>query len=178
MQRYISKVNQIKSIFVCLCLSVILTGCSRDIELASLLVGKVTRVVSGQTVEVRLTNTSNITRVRITGIDAPDLRYTPWGEAAKARLTELVMGLPITLETENMDSDRFNRINAHIWQDKTLISQKLVKEGCVLANIEHPHSYSKLLIYAQEYARLMGYGIWNPERAMRYTPKQFRSQNK
>ncbi len=177
--------NYIKSFLVCCCL-VLLTGCSRDFKQANLLSGEVTRVVSGQTVEVLLTGTSEVTKVRITGIDAPDLRQSPWGEAAKARLTELVMGLPITLESESpskdaanaLSRDRFNRINAHLWQSETLISQQLVKEGCVLANTSYPHSYSKLLMYAQEYARLMGYGIWHPNQAMRYTPSQFRSQTK
>jgi len=125
-----------------------------------------------------LAQTSAVTKVRITGIDAPDLRQSPWGKTAKARLKELVVGLPVSIETDSLESDRFNRINAHIWQDKTLISQKLVKEGCVLANTEYPHSYSKLLMDAQEYARLMGYGIWNPQQALRQTPNQFRSQTK
>jgi len=36
--------------------------------------------------------------------------------------------------------------------------------------------YSQRLNYAQEYARLMGYGIWNPEKPMRLTPTEFRNQ--
>ena len=155
-----------------------LFGCSRNLHEANLLSGKVTRVLSGQTVEVVLAQTSEVTQIRITGIDAPDLRQSPWGKAAKERLADLITDLPVSIETDNLESDRFNRINAHIWQDRTLISQKLVREGFVLANIEYPHSYSKLLIDAQEYARLMGYGIWNPKLALRQTPHQFRSKIK
>ncbi|MEO1006741.1 MAG: thermonuclease family protein, partial [Cyanobacteria bacterium J06638_38] len=113
-----------------------------------MLAAKVTRVVSGQTVEVRLTGATEITKVRITGIDAPDLRQDPWGKAAKEKLSELVMGLPILLESE-LDRDRFNRLNAHIWQDQTLISQQLVESGCVLANDRYDHRYSKLLMESQ-----------------------------
>ena len=163
------------SIFSCL---IFLFACSPNQEKTTLHSGKVTRVLSGQTVEMVLAQTSAVTKVRITGIDAPDLRQSPWGKTAKARLKELVIGLPVSIETDSLERDRFNRINAHIWQDKTLISQKLVKEGCVLANTEYPHSYSKLLMDAQEYARLMGYGIWNPQQALRQTPNQFRSQTK
>ncbi|MGB5635719.1 MAG: thermonuclease family protein [Waterburya sp.] len=140
--------------------------------------GKVTRVVSGQTIEVVLTGASEITQVRITGIDAPDLRQSPWGETAKKRLTELVMGMPILIESDYEQRDRFNRLNGHIWQGQTLISQQLVKSGCVLANDRSAHQYSKLLMESQEYARLMGYGIWNPQLAMRYTPSEFRFKNK
>ena len=151
-----------------------------------MLAGKVTRVVSGQTVEVLLTGASETTRVRIIGIDAPDLRQSPWGEAAKQKLSELVIGLPIKLELEDRQRDnptgtlrdRFNRLNAHLWQNQTLVSQQLVKSGYVLANDSYEHKYSKLLMESREYARLMGYGIWNPNLPMRYTPRQFRSINK
>ncbi|MEL7523034.1 MAG: thermonuclease family protein, partial [Cyanobacteria bacterium J06553_1] len=115
---------------------------------------------------------------RLTGIDAPDWRQSPWGEAAKQKLADLVLEKAIAIEAENLESDRYNRIRGHLWLDQTLVSQQLVKSGCALANDRYPHSYSKLLRSAQEYARLMGLGIWNPEEAMRYTPSQFRSMNK
>ncbi|MGF1588862.1 MAG: thermonuclease family protein [Pleurocapsa sp.] len=169
--------NQIKLFFVCGYL-MLLFGCSLQPNPANLRSGKVTRVVSGQTIEVLLTGTSEVTLVRITGIEAPDLRQSPWGEAAKKKLVELVIGLPIEIEQEDAQRDRFNRLNAHIWQNQSLISQQLVQSGCVLANDRYDHSYSKLLMESQEYARLMGYGIWNPNLAMRYTPSQFRSMNK
>lgn len=155
----------------------LLLGCGTNHNNANLLSGKVTRVLSGQTVEVILAGTSEVVKVRITGIDAPDLRQSPWGKTAKERLSELVLSLPVSIETDESESDRFNRINAHIWQDKTLISEKLVKEGCVLANRSYPHSHSKLLTDAQEYARLMGHGIWNSKQALRQTPHQFRAKN-
>ncbi len=159
------------------CLVLLLFGCSSQPEGKNLLAGKVTRVVSGQTVEVVLTGAAETTKVRITGIDAPDLRQSPWGETAKKRLNELVKGKSILIESDSPKRDRFNRLQGHLWQEQTLISQQLVKEGYVLANDRYAHQYSKLLKESQEYARLMGYGIWNPELAMRYTPSQFRSNN-
>jgi micrococcal nuclease len=164
---------KITVIISCFCL-VWLFSCSSQSSQVNLVSGTVTKVNSGQTIEVVLTATSKVAKIRITGIDAPDLRQSPWGKKAQERLTELVMGLPIQLAIET-SHDRYQRLNAHIWQDKTLVSQQLVKEGCVLANTSYHHDYSKLLIDAQEYARLMGYGIWNSQEAMRHTPSQFRS---
>ena len=135
------------------------------------------RVLSGQTVEVRLTGKLETVKVRIVGIDAPDWRQSPWSDAAKEKLRELVMNKPIAIETDNLKGDRYNRIRGHLWQGETLVSQKLLKSGCVLTNDRYPHSYSKLLMESQEYARLMGYGIWNPQQAMRYTPSEFRAMN-
>ena len=77
------------------------------------------------------------------------------------------MGSSIFIESESEEPDRYNRLKAHIWLNGILISQQLVKAGCVLANDRYPHLYSKLLMESQEYARLMGYGIWNPKQAMR-----------
>lgn len=167
--------NLLKLLAVC-CL-LLLLSCSAQPKRGKLLAATVTRVVSGQTVEVQLTGASEITKVRITGIDAPDLRQAPWGKAAQAKLSELVLGMPVLIESELDQRDRFNRLDAHLWQEETLISQQLVKLGSVLVNDRYPHRYSKLLMESQEYARLMGYGIWNPQQAMRQTPSQFRSQN-
>jgi micrococcal nuclease len=186
---------KIRTVLLCCCL-IFLFGCNSSPGQKKLFSGEVKRVVSGQTVEVLLTGTSEVVKVRIEGIDAPDWRQSPWGEAAKEKLTELVMGkeIKIEIETENLGRDhlsdtlknsllvaprdRYNRLQGHLWQGQTLVSQELIVSGCVLLNDRYPHSYSKLLMESQEYARLMGYGIWNPKLAMRYTPSQFRLMNK
>lgn len=147
---------------------------------------QVQRIVSGQTIEVVLSERANSSQqVRLMGISAPDLRQHPWGEAAKQRLEQLIresntqhsLSQNILLESESEEPDRFDRLLAHVWHDGILVSEQLVKEGAVLAELEYPHKYSQRLQHAQEYARLMGYGIWNPEQPMRLTPAEFRSQH-
>lgn len=168
---------KIKTIIAYCCL-ILLFGCSSPPERKKLYSAEVTRVVSGQAVEVCLTGSSEVIKVRIEGIDAPDREQSPWGDAAKEELTALVMGKAINLEVENLERDRYNRLLGHLWQGEILVSQELIKSGCALVNDRYSHSYSKLLMESQEYARLMGYGIWNPKLAMRHTPSQFRSMNK
>lgn len=170
------KINAV-NVCCCLILLFLLFGCNAPPENKNLFSAEVTRIVSGQAVEVILTGKSEVVKLRIEGIDAPDWRQSPWGETAKQKLTELVLGKPIKIEAENLVRDRYNRIQGHLWQEQTLVSQELIKSGCVLVNDRSPHSYSKLLMESQEYARLLGYGIWNPKQAMRYTPSQFRSMN-
>jgi len=165
--------NWIKYITICSLL--FLCSCRSSLAPDNLMTAKVRRVISGQTVEVVLTKTSKLEIVRLAGVDAPDLRQSPWGWQAKQQLAKLIVGMPIRLETETYERDRYDRLNAHIWQKHTLVSQQLVQEGFVLANTSSSPKYSKLLIDAQEYARLMGYGIWNPKLAMRQTPNQFRA---
>lgn len=159
----------------------LLIGCTQG-DRSNLIDAQVTRVVSGQTVEVVLSSSATTAKVRIIGIDAPDLRQSPWGKTAQDELAKLIMGLSVQLELESdgnleLARDRYHRIHAHLWQNNSLISQQLVQAGCVLANTEYPHLYSKLLKDGQEYARLLEYGVWNPKQPLRYTPNQFRSKN-
>ncbi|MBE9167748.1 thermonuclease family protein [Pleurocapsales cyanobacterium LEGE 06147] len=147
---------------------------------------QVQKIVSGQTIEVVLGERAILPQqVRLVGISAPDLRQHPWGEAAKQRLEQLIresntqhsLSQTVLLESEIEEPDRFGRLLAHVWHNGTLVSEQLVKEGYVLAELQYPHKYSQRLQYAQEYARLMGYGIWNPGQPMRLTPAEFRSQH-
>lgn len=169
-------------IFSC-CL--LLFGCQFSHPPSGLTV-RVQRIVSGQNIEVILSERANSSQqVRLIGISAPDLRQQPWGETAKQRLAELIgesktrhsLAQTVLLESESEEPDRFGRLPAHVWHNGTLVSEQLVKEGYVLAELEYPHKYSQRLQYAQEYARLMGYGIWNPKQPMRLTPAEFRSQH-
>lgn len=137
---------------------------------------KVTGVVSGQTLEVTSSERS-LSRVRLIGIDAPDLQQQPWGQAAKERLEAIALNQFVLLEFDVQDQDTFGRRIAYVWQDEVLVNEKLVAEGYVLILPRSPNNkYDQRLERAQEWARLMGRGIWNPEKPMRLTPAQFRRQ--
>ena len=147
------------------------------------LTAKVQRVVSGQTIDVLIpSQPAIIERVRLIGITAPGLQQHPWGVAAKNKLEELLSQRgtqkvlqSVVLETEDV-KDRFERRLAYVWIDGHLVNEQLVAQGYVLADPDWG-KYSQRLTRAQEYARIMEYGIWNPERPMRLTPKEFRNSN-
>ncbi|MGD2179889.1 thermonuclease family protein [Lusitaniella coriacea] len=140
----------------------------------------VQRVVSGQTLEVLFPNQKPalIEKVRLLGIDAPDLQQEPWGKAAKNALTKrLGQQATILLESDREPIDPFGRRLAYIWHDGQLVNEELIAQGFVLERSRTPNiKYSQRLSRAQEYARTMGYGIWNPENPLRQTPSAFRSK--
>lgn len=155
-----------------------LTGCQSPPT--SGLRAKVQRVVSGQTLDVLISSTQSplITRVRLVGISAPDLQQYPWGIAAKKKLQELLSQQKVLLESATTQKDAFGRQLAYLWHNNTLVNEQLVAEGLVLADIDSfNRKYRQRLIRAQEYARAMGYGIWNPQQPMRLTPQEFRLQH-
>ena len=144
---------------------------------------KVARVVSGQTLEVLgLAEQANlISQVRLIGIEAPDLRQRPWGDAAKDALETMIGGAEqsVKLEFDIQAKDKFGRTTAYVWKDKMLLNEQLVKQGYALFVGRSPnHQYDQLLDRAQQWARLMGQGIWNTEKPMRLTPAEFRRQNR
>ncbi|MBE9188583.1 thermonuclease family protein [Microcoleus sp. LEGE 07076] len=163
-------------------LCVLLASCQKP-EIPQGTIAKVERAISGQTIEVISTadKIALLEQIRLIGIDAPDLKQQPWGEAAKQRLEQLTGGKQVLLESDIEVKDQFDRKLAYLWQDQILLNEQLVKEGYVLASSmrSSPNTkYQQRLLNAQEWARIMGKGLWNPERALRQTPAEFRQQNR
>jgi len=173
---------------LCCCLF-LLVGCqSSPVPTGRTVTVQVQRVVSGQTLDVLnpTQQTALIERVRLIGIEAPDLKQEPWGSAAKNRFEQMISKTanqplvlqPVSLEPDVQEKDSTGRWLAYVWYDGVLINEQLVKEGYVLAAPRLPNQkYDDRLARAQEYARLMGYGIWNLDQPMRLTPAEFRRQN-
>ncbi len=160
-----------KTFFVCLSLVIFLVGCQPKITPQGLTV-EVQKVISGQTLEVAAPN-GQIMRVRLIGIDAPDLRQQPWGQTAKTGLETMLLDKRVVIELDEQPEE-FGRRLAYIWHNDILVNEQLVKQGYALATLQG--KYAQRLRSAQEWARLMERGIWNPSKPMRLTPAEFRSQ--
>jgi micrococcal nuclease len=140
---------------------------------------KLARVVSGQTLEVLGMETQpNLTsQIRLIGLDAPDLGQTPWGEDAKKTLETLIGGVnqSLKLEFDLENKDKFNRTLAYVWKDQLLLNEEIIKQGYALFVARSPNNkYNQRLKHAQQWARIMGKGIWNPDQPMRITPGEYR----
>jgi micrococcal nuclease len=166
------------TIFLCLWL---LVSCQSQKKMEpNRVVVKVAQVVSGQTIEVVGIGEQPglIAQVRLLNIDAPDLQQRPWGDAAKQRLEALIGNeQSVSLEFDVEVKDSFGRTLAYAWKDKVLLNEQLVKEGHGLFAPRSPNNkYDRRLERAQQWARLMGEGIWNPQKPMRLTPSEYRRQ--
>ncbi|MBO1067727.1 thermonuclease family protein [Dolichospermum flos-aquae UHCC 0037] len=140
---------------------------------------RVARVVSGQSLEVlgMESQPNLISPVRLIGLDAPDIRQIPWGEDAKQFVESLIGGANqgVNLEFDLEAKDKFNRTLAYVWKDKLLLNEEVVKQGYALFVARSPnHKYDQRLEHAQQWARIMGKGIWNTDKPMRVTPGEFR----
>ncbi|MBC6422331.1 MAG: thermonuclease family protein [Hormoscilla sp. SP5CHS1] len=149
----------------------------------------VKQVVSGQTIEVvsASTPTADPRRVRLIGIEAPDMRQQPWGIEARRQLAQLLGDRSVLLELDVEKRDQYQRQLSYIWARSadgpknrdSLLNEEMVKRGYALAKPRSPNTkYDQRLANAQAWARIMGVGIWNPEQPMGITPTEFRSQNR
>lgn len=149
---------------------------------------KVERVISGQTIEISDPQAPSTERqqVKLIGVESPDLKQQPWGLAAKKKLKDLIEGQNVLLESDVQNKDRFDRRLAYIWQDNRLVNEIIIEDGYVLAEASLPEKqkflspnakYNIRFLRAQEKARLMGVGIWDPEEPMRETAREFRLRN-
>lgn len=150
---------------------------------------RVSRVVSGQTLEVLIDGSNQAVRMRLLGIESPGWKQEPWDSAAKSHLSawlDAPVSSAMPARTVVLESDRELEQKypdgttirlAYAWRDDQLLNETLVAEGLVLANVRSPNTkYEQRLTRAQEKARLLGLGIWNPQNPMRLTPYEFRKQ--
>ena len=144
-------------------MSLLLVSCQGNSHLiqTDIWSAQVTRVINGQTIEVTIPERGlSDQRVRILGLDVAALADKSWQDGAKIRLQELISNEVVKLELETSKPDAYDRLLAHVWKNQTLISEQLAKEGYVLFKNKYPHKYSDRIFYAQEYARILDYGIW------------------
>jgi micrococcal nuclease len=152
-----------------------LVGCSVRVPSEQVQV-RVERVISGNTLEVRdLSQSGAVKRVRLIGIEAPDLQQNPWGNAAKQELERLSEGQTLLLEWDIEREDGYDRQLAYLWRDGKLVNEELIAGGYVLAQMRSPNiKYDRRFTQAQEKARIMGQGIWDSQTPLRVHPSDFR----
>lgn len=101
-------------------------------------------------------------RVRLIGIDTPELRQGESGLRAREALSRLAPpGSAVRLERDVATRDRYGRELAHVWHGARLVSEALVLEGWAMLYTVPPNvKYAERLERAQKKARAAGAGLW------------------
>lgn len=121
-------------------------------------VGVVSDVVDGDTIKVQLGEASYT--VRYIGSDSlePD---TPFGELARVRNSELVLGKSAILIQDVSEKDRYDRLLRYVVVDGVFINQRLIQEGYAVAKDYPPDTAcSAELSAAQMVAQSSFLGLW------------------
>lgn len=118
-------------------------------------------VVDGDTI-----NVSAIGRVRLLGIDAPEIgrgydTAAPFGREARERLTRLILHRWVRLEQEGAALDAYNRHLAYVvTEDGLCVNAVLVREGLARVSARLPLTRLQELQRAEAEAQAFRRGMW------------------
>ncbi|MNR82069.1 Thermonuclease precursor [compost metagenome] len=145
---------------------------------APALQGKVVKVSDGDTLVVQV-DPNRQEKVRLVGIDTPEMAQKPWGERAKVFTERLALGKVVRLETDVQPRDQYGRLLAYAYVGKTFINYELVRQGYAMLltyppNVAHVDEFTQ----AQKQARQEGKGIWNSKDGLEQSPRDFRREKR
>ncbi len=133
------------------------------------LVGTVTKIVDGDTIDVKLA--SGPIRVRLHGVDTPG-RGQSWGKEATAALTALVMGKQV--EIEPFEQDRYDRMIGIVYRDDLNVNLELVKHGDAWAYWQYMRKQDSALCINEAGARTAKKGLRALAKDQRVAPWEWR----
>ena len=101
-------------------------------------------------------------RVRLIGMDTPELDQKPYGPQAARALGALVrVGMEVQLEPDVEARDRNGRLLAYVWVGRSMVNWRMVRDGwAVLLTYEPNVQYVEAFTDAQRRAREEGRGLW------------------
>lgn len=124
---------------------------------------EVVRVIDGDTIVVRIDGKE--ATVRYIGIDTPepyrDGEPACFSLEASQKNKELVAGKTVRLESDQGNTDRYDRLLRYVYVDETFVNAELVKEGYarsmkIKPNTNHATEFLRLESTAREERK----GLW------------------
>lgn len=119
-------------------------------------------------------------KIRLIGIDAPEMGQLPWGKKARDCLSSLISSSDsrIFLEYDIERRDKYGRILAYIWtQSERMINEEMMKNGCAVLFTFPPNvRYAERFRAAQKKAQEHKAGIWG-ESGLHESPYDYRKKH-
>ena len=132
------------------------------------LVGRVTRVLDGDTIEVALS--SGPVQVRFGSVDAPEKKQ-PWGREAREALTRKLGGREVVLDV--VSQDQYDRLVAVVGLDDENVNAWLVRQGHAWVYRQYATDTSYCAWEVE--ARSGRSGLWALPAAQQHAPWEFRA---
>ncbi len=144
----------------------------------------VTRIVDGDTLHLDAADSGGqVTKVRLIGIDAPEIgteRGGPmyYADQTTAAMKSMALGKQVTvyLDPQAGNRDRYERLLAYIQlPDGRFLNEELLSQGFVYADLRFKHSYYHKYVQLETSARSLKEGLWahvTPEQTPRWRQKR------
>lgn len=136
----------------------------------------VLRVNDGDSISVRLAGKKE--KIRLIGIDAPEIRQRPWGQMAKKHLMALIGRSSVKIETDIVKRDRYGRLLAYVWTaDGRFVNLEMLRDGYAVIYTFPPNvNHLDELRAAQAEAKGKKTGIWGPD-GLKKMPRHYRREH-
>lgn len=134
---------------------VALSGLACSAQDSPVLVGTVTKVVDGDTIDVQLS--SGPIRVRLHGIDTPE-RGQRWFSESSGALTGLVLGKEVDIEP--FEQDHYDRMIGIVYRGDLNVNVELVKRGHAWAYRGYMRNADSDICILEAAARAAKRGLW------------------
>ena len=138
----------------------------------------VKKIYDGDTVSAFVDG--HLEKIRLIGIDAPEMDQRPWGSKAKECLRSIISATDsrISLEYDIDRRDKYGRILAYIWTlDGKMINEEMMKKGCAVLFTFPPNvKYAERFRAAQKKAQEHKAGIWG-DHALQESPYAYRKKH-
>ncbi len=143
---------------------------------AETLQGRVVSVHDGDTMQVEVDGRRE--KIRLVGIDSPEMSQAPWGERARDFTRGLALDKDVRVETDVQPRDRYGRLLGYVYVGTTFVNLEVIRSGHAVLltyppNVKHVDAFTA----AQTAARAKGLGLWDPKAPLSETPYQFRHRN-
>lgn len=133
------------------------------------------KIYDGDTIGVFING--RFEKIRLIGIDAPEMDQRPWGRKAKECLSSLISSTDsgIAFEYDIEQRDKYGRILAYMWtQDGKMINEEMLEKGCAVLFTFPPNvRYAERFRAAQKRAQKHKAGIWGG-RGLQERPSDYR----
>ncbi len=138
---------------------------------------QVVSVHDGNTITVLIDGRKE--KVRLIGIDTPELDQKPWGQLSRDALALLVENKTVRLETDVTVRDQYKQLLAYVFIDDIFVNLEMIGQGQgVLYTVPPNVAHADELRHAQDEARQKGYGVWDPSQPLDVMPDCYRKRQK
>lgn len=145
--------------------------------MAEALEGQCVAVYDGDTITLMVGEKKE--KIRLLGIDAPEMKQAPWGIRSRDFARGLVLNKSVRVETDVQPRDRYGRLLGYVYVGDTFINRELVRQGhAVLLTYPPNVRHVEVFTAAQKEARENGRGIWDAKQPLDVSPRDFRRGNK
>ena len=126
---------------------------------------QVVGIIDGDTIDVSLSGSDDIVRVRYIGIDTSELHSTGkpecWSKEATERNRALVAGQTVTMVPGADPYDTYDRLLAYVYTDTVFVNDQLVRDGDADILMIPPNTeYSQQFRIIRDRARSERIGRW------------------